>query len=244
VSAEPPPPIGDLFARTASFYRRYLRLIMLVTLPVVASVDLVIGAGLGELTASAHKQIQDSDIAIGFAAEFLVTVPIVTVGLARAVVIDRAGPSPPSAKQVLQEALDLFVPTFAVVLAALCAVVVGLALLFVIPGIFLAVSWFFVVQAVAIDRRRGLSAIRLSAALVRGRWLHTAAVGASFLIVLLFAALIPEYVFGSLAIVTNLYVLAVVGAIVADTVVLPFLAIGSTLYYLDLRSRAGMSPAR
>jgi len=114
MNPEPLPPIRDLLGRTFAFYRRYLRLIILVTFPVVAFVDVVIGAGLGELTASAHKNLPDSDLYIGYAAEAFVTVPLVTTCVARAVVLDRVGTSPPRARQVLQEGFDLFVPAFLV----------------------------------------------------------------------------------------------------------------------------------
>ena len=243
MNPEPLPPIRDLLGRTFAFYRRYLRLIILVTFPVVAFVDVVIGAGLGELTAGVHKNLPDSDLYIGYAAEAFVTVPLVTTCVARAVVLDRVGTSPPRARQVLQEGFDLFVPAFLVVLVVACAAAAGLFVL-VIPGIYVAVSWYFAVQAVSVDGRRGFAAITTSADLVRGHWWHSAGVGVCYFMVLLFASVVPEEIFGSLAIATDSYALVVVGAVVLDTVVLPFIAIGSTLYYLELRVRAGMPALR
>jgi hypothetical protein len=243
MNPEPLPTIGDLLGRTFAFYRRYLRLVALVTFPVVAFVDVVIGAGLGELTASAHRTLPVGDYYISYAAEACVTVPLVTTSIARAVVRDRLGGDPPLARQVFQEGLDLFIPALLVVLVVAVVVAAGLFVL-LIPGIYVAVSWYFAVQAVAVDGRRGFGAITTSADLVRGNWWHCAGIGICYFIVLLFASLVPQGIFGSLAIATNSDALVVVGDVVLDSIVLPFIAIGSTLYYLDLRTRAGMPALR
>jgi hypothetical protein len=235
---EPLPPIGVLLSRTAAFYRRYLRLILLVTFPIVAFVDVVIGAGLGELTASAHKELPLRDFYISGAAELLVTVPLVLASLARAVVIDQAGGEPPRAWRVLQEGFDLFLPVLLVVLVVTVGVTAGSSIL-VLPGIYVFVSWYFAVQAVAVDGRRGFAAIRMSAEVVRGNWWRSLGVGMFYFVVLLFVSVVPRDVFASLAVAADSYAVEVVGTAVVDTLALPFLAIGSTLYYLELRSRSG-----
>jgi hypothetical protein len=74
---QPMATLGALLTRAWAFYRANARLVLLVTLPVVAFVDLVIGAGLGELTASVHKKLPSSDIYIELAATEFVTVPLV-----------------------------------------------------------------------------------------------------------------------------------------------------------------------
>jgi len=168
----------------------------------------------------------------------------VTVSLARAVVIDETGSGTPTARGVVEDALDLFVPALLVVLVVVVGVAIGLTVLLVIPGIYLAVSWYFAVHAVAIDDRRGFAAITTSASLVRGQWLQTAIVGACFALVLLFGSLVPDEIFAALAVAADSYAFQIVGAIVVDTLVLPFVAIGSTLYYLALRERAGMPAPR
>lgn len=239
MTPDPLPPIGELLARTAAFYRRHFRLAVLVTLPIVAFVDVVIGAGLGELTASVHKQLPIDDFYIGIAAELFVTVPLVFASLARAVVIDQAGVEPPLARRVLQEGFDLFLPVLVIVIVVAVGVAAGLSI-FVIPGLYVFVSWYFALQAVAVDGRRGFAAIRTSAELVRGHWWRSLGVGIFYFLVLLFVSVVPLDLFSSLAAAANSYALVVLGTAVLDSLALPFLAIGSTLYYLELRTRAGM----
>jgi hypothetical protein len=243
MNTAPLPSIGDLLSRTLALYRRNLRLIVLVTLPIVAFVDIVIGAGLGELTASVHKQLPIADLYIGYAAEVFVTVPLVYATIARTVVHDRLGGAPPLARVVVQEGLDLFLPSLVVTVVLGCAIAAGLSFL-VLPGVYVAVIWYFGLQAVAVDGRRGFTAISTSATLVRGHWWHSFGVGACYVIVLLLIAIVPVNVFGGLAIAANSYALLVVGDIVLDTIALPFIAIGSTLYYLELRRAAGVPDLR
>jgi hypothetical protein len=239
MNAAPLPPIRDLLRRTVALYRRNLRLVVIVTLPIVAFVDVVIGAGLGELTASVHKKLPIADVYIGVAAEAFVTVPLVFASLARAVVRDCDGGEPPLAGTVFLEGLDLFLPAFLVTAVVACVTAAGLSVL-IVPGVYIAVSWYFALQAVAVDGRRGFAALATSAAVVRGHWWHSLAVGLCYGIVLLFVSILPQDIFGSLALATNSNALVVLGSIVFDTIALPFVAIGSTLYYLELRRAAGM----
>jgi hypothetical protein len=230
-------PIGQVLRNALAFYRAHARLVLVVTFPVVAFVDLVIGAGLGELTASAHKKLSIADGYIGLAAADLVTVPVVTAMLARAVVIERGGGQPPTIRQVVEQGLDLFAPALLVVIMFVSAVLFGLIL--IIPGVYLAVSWYFVVQAVAVDGHRGLAATSASAAAVRGRWWHTAGVLICLQLLADIASAAVTAIFESLANAVNSDAIVVLGNVLIDTVVLPFVAIGATLYYLELRQRTG-----
>jgi hypothetical protein len=111
-------------------------------------------------------------------------------------------------------------------------------LFLIIPGIYTLVSWYFVVQAVVIDNDRGLRPISRSSALVRGKWWRTAGVGLAFLIPSEGAAQLIGLAFNPIASAANSQAVLVVGELVADTLTLPFLAIGATLYYLQLRAEA------
>ncbi|HUB76593.1 MAG TPA: hypothetical protein VL977_06020, partial [Solirubrobacteraceae bacterium] len=61
MSQEPLPSIGTLIRSAFDFYARNARLALLVSFPVVATVDLIVGAGLGELTASVNKKLPAAD---------------------------------------------------------------------------------------------------------------------------------------------------------------------------------------
>lgn len=243
MNEQPLKPIGQLLSAAWQFYARHARLIMLVTLPVVAFVDVVIGAGLGELTAGVHKKLPAADFYISLAGSELVAVPLLTAMVARTVVIAGAGGERPRARRVLEEGLDLFLPALVAMILFWIGVIGGL-FFFVIPGIYLAVSWYLVVQAAVIDGHRGVGAINASAALVRGRWWHTAGV----LLVLQLAAGIPSAIiaiaFEGLAKVANSDALVIAGNVLVDTVALPFVAVGATLYYLELRALSGAAQPR
>ena len=242
MSAQPLLPVGQVLRNTLAFYRAHARLVLIVTFPVVAFVDVVIGAGLGELTASVHKKLSSADGYIGLAADDLVTVPLVTAMLARAVVIELGGGQPPTLRQVAEQGFDLFAPALLVVIMFVLAVLFGLIL--IVPGIYIAVSWYFVVQAVAVDGHRGFAATAASSALVRGRWWHTAGVLICLQLLADIASGVVTAIFESLANAVNSDAIVVVGNVLIDTVALPFVAVGATLYYLELRQRAGMAAPR
>jgi hypothetical protein len=143
---------------------------------------------------------------------------------------------------VVEEGLDLFVPAFLAVLLFVSGVLVGSIL--ILPALYLYVSWYFVVQAVAIDGLRGFQAVNTSSSLVRGRWWHSAGMGVGFWIVVAIPALLATGGFEELARGVNSDALVIVGNVLIDTLTLPFVVIGATLYYLDLRARAGMAGPR
>ena len=74
----------------------------------------------------------------------------------------------PRARDALQSGLDAFAPIFLVVVLAGVGITIGLVLL-VVPGVYLAVSWYFVPQAVMIDGARRTRALKRSSELVRGQ---------------------------------------------------------------------------
>jgi hypothetical protein len=235
-------PIGEVLRRTFAYYRAHTRLILIVAFPVVAFVDVVIGAGLGELTASVHKKLSHADGYVFFAADYLVTVPLVTAMLARAVVIDLQNEEQASTRQVVEQGFDLFVPALVVIILFVIGVLCGLIL--ILPGIYLAVSWYFVVQAVAVDGYRGFRAVSASAAAVRGRWWHSAGVLLCLQLLAGVAGAIVATIFESLAKAANSDALVILGNVLIDTVALPFVAVGATLYYLELRERGGLPAVR
>jgi hypothetical protein len=115
---------------------------------------------------------------------------------------------------------------------------VALGLVLILPGIYLAIRWFFVPQTVVIDGERGPGALRRSGDLVQGSWWRT------FGIVLLcqLPAVLIGVPFASLAASADRQLFALIGEIVTQTVVAPFVALLATLLYYDLRARATQRP--
>jgi hypothetical protein len=118
----------------------------------------------------------------------------------------------------------------------LWSLALAVGFLLVIPGVYLAVSWYFVAQAVVLDDRRAAAALTRSGELVRGRWLRSALTGLAFQLGVLIPQGLAAVVFDAAARAADATAVLVAGDIFVQTFSLPFVAIGATLYYLDLRA--------
>jgi hypothetical protein len=231
--------IGELLAQAFQLFRRNLLFVLALTVPVVVIVTGVTALGLGELGARYHASLPQRDLYIDLAANELVTAPLITSILARWVLLRSRGASV-TAHDLVATALEAFPFTLLVIVAWLVAVVLA-GSLFILPGIYLLVSWYFVVQAVVIDGDRGFAPIIRSAGYVRRRWWRTA----GLLLALQLGAAIPAelivLIFTSLARSANAEAIVVLGNIVGFALTLPFQAIGTTLYYLQIREAAAQA---
>lgn len=228
--------LGALLAEAFELYRRNVRLVLAVTVPIVVIVTGVTALGLGELTARFNPAPPTRDVWIDVLASGLVTVPLISSILSQWVLLTRRREQP-ALTDLFANALEVF-PTVLLVIAAWLAVsFVGLITL-IVPGIYIFVSWYFVVQAVVIDGDRGFKPLTRSAALVRGHWWQSAGTGVAFTFAALVPQLVLDYAFTPVARSANSYAVVVVVVAVARVIALPFVAIGSTLYYLQLRDAA------
>jgi hypothetical protein len=243
MSYQPLQPVGALLSRTFAFYREHLRLAVALTFPVVAVVDVILAAGLGEFTAGVHQKASTADFWVELAADLFVTVPIVTAMLAQVVVGERRDGTVPPARRAAEDGLELFVPALIPVVIYAIGVAIGGSFL-VIPGVYLYFSWYFVVQAVVVDGARGFGAVMTSAALVRGHWWHTAGVVVCLEVLIGIPALIVSTGFMAIASLVDSEAITVLGSVLVDTAALPFVVIGATLYYLELRGRAQLPAPR
>ncbi|MCA1688925.1 MAG: hypothetical protein LC720_00260 [Actinobacteria bacterium] len=234
--------VGLLLSRSWAIYRAHLGMILQVAGGVVVVVDLILAAGLGQLTAGYDASSSSGGQVVSIAASAFVTTPLITAMLARAV-LDVAAGEQPSVRRSVRCGLDLFAPLLIVMVLWAAAVFAGLLALF-IPGIYIAVSWYFGAQAVVIDDRRGLAALARSGELVRGRWWRAAATGVVLQVAVLIPGSVVSVVFDEAARAANSTAILVLGGIVAQTFALPFVAIGATLFYLDLRSGPRPPPRR
>ncbi len=233
--------VAELLRSSYELYRRNIRLVLSVTVPIVVVVTALTGLGLGEFTARLNPAPPVRDVWIDTLASELVTAPLVSAILARWVFLSRTGETA-SATDLVANALEAFPAVLLVIVIWLAVSALG-AVTLILPGIYVFVSWYFVVQAVVIDGDRGLAPIGRSATLVRGHWWQSAATGLAFLIASYLPPLALQYAFTPLARSVNSYAVVVGVVALARVVTLPFVAIGASLYYLHLRDSAPR-PAR
>ena len=106
---------------------------------------------------------------------------------------------------------------------------------FVLPGIFVAVNWYFVAQAVVVDDRRGVAALARSGELVRGNWRRALADRTGLQPGRRDPVDARQRRLRRAARAVNAEAVIVLGDIVYQAFALPFVAIGATLFYLRLR---------
>jgi Membrane domain of glycerophosphoryl diester phosphodiesterase len=231
--------VGALFAHAFGIYLSRLGTFLAISAAIVVPVQLVVsGIGLREFTARYDSSPPTAQLVIPSLVSFLVIAPLITAACVYALLaLDRG--ERPSAGRTLAAGMEAFTPIFVAIVLAAIGIAAGLVLL-ILPGVYLAVRWFFVPQAVVLQRAHGPKALRRSGELVEGYWWRTLG------IVLLanLAAALPTFVLGgpfaSLASHYDREVWVMVGSIVTETVTAPFVALLSTLLYFDLRARRGL----
>jgi hypothetical protein len=228
--------VGALFRDAVAVFGRHALLFVAVSAAVVIPTELIVeGIGMGMLTSSYDSSASAAEVAIPAVVEFLVVRPIITAICIYALHEIAAGERP-RAGRVLTAGFEAFTPLFAAVALAAAGIAVGLLAL-VVPGIYLAVRWYFVPQAVVIEGARGPQALSRSSLLVTGFWWRT------FGLVLLaeVAVTIPNLIivlpFTGIAESADQAVWALIGSAVATAVTTPFVALFSTFLYYDLTTR-------
>ena len=127
-----------------------------------------------------------------------------------------------------------FVVYFLAIVGALILsiVLIGIPLLF-----FILVVWYFHAQAIMIEGRRNLDALSRSYELVKGNWWRVFGIGVLFIAIaagVYIVALIPIVI---AALVASQSAVGVIIISAVTVLVTPFLVIGGTVVYLDLRVR-------
>ena len=231
-----PRDISALFADALGVYRRHLGTFLVLSAAIVVPVHLAVdGIGLAQLTGPYDSSPTVAETALPTAVSFLVIAPLINAICIHAIHSSASG-TPPRAREALQSGLDAFAPIFLAVVLAGIGIAAGLLLL-VVPGIYVAVRWYFVPQAVVIDGARGVRALHRSGALVQGFWWRTF----GLLVAANLAAVIPGLVlvtpFEAIASSADRAVWSLVGTVATETITAPFVALFSTLLYYDLRVR-------
>jgi hypothetical protein len=228
--------VGALFRDSPAVFGRHFWLFIALSAVVVIPAELIVeGIGLEMLTSSYDDSPSLAEAAVPTIVEFLVVTPIIAAICIYAL-HEIAGGERPRAGQVLIAGFEAFTPLFAAVVLAAAGIALGFVAL-IVPGVYLAVRWYFVPQAVVIEGVRGTRALSRSGLLVTGFWWRT------FGLVLLanVAIAIPGFVllapFTAIAESSDRAVWELVGTAITTAITTPFVALYSTLLYYDLVSR-------
>ena len=228
--------MGALFRDALAVFGRHARLFILLSAAVVVPADLIVeGVGLEMLTSSYDSSPTLAEAAVPTIVEFLVVTPIIAAICIYALHTIAEGERP-RAGAVLVAGFEAFTPLFGAVLLAALGIALGLIVL-ILPGVYLAVRWYFVPQAVVVETARGQAALGRSSRLVDGYWWRTF----GLIVLANVAVAIPGFLlltpFTAIAESTDRAVWSLVGSAVTSSITTPFVALYSTLLYYDLLAR-------
>jgi hypothetical protein len=228
--------VGALFRDALSAFGAHALLFIALSAAVVIPAALIVeGIGLEMLTGSYDESPPLVQLAIPTAVEFLVVTPIIAAICIYALHQIAAGENP-SAGQVFVAGFEAFTPLFGAVALAVAGIVLGFVPL-VLPGIYLAIRWYFVPQTVVIEGARGPVALSRSRLLVEGFWWRTFGLVVLANLATTIFGLFVTAPFTAIAESTDRAVWALVGSAVTTSIAAPFVAIYSTLLYYDLLAR-------
>jgi len=231
-----PRDVGTLFRDSLGVLFRHAWLFIALSAVIVIPVEVAVeGIGLEMLTSSYDESPPLAETAVPTVVGFLVMTPIITAICIYALHTIAAGERP-SAGRVFVAGFEAFTPLFGAVVLAAIGIAVGFFAL-IVPGVYLAVRWYFVPQAVVIEGARGPAALTRSSQVIEGFWWRTL----GLVLLANLAVAIPGLVllapFTAIAASTDQAVWALVGTILTTSVTTPFVALYSTLLYYDLVAR-------
>jgi hypothetical protein len=228
--------VGALFGDALRVFTSHAGLFILLSAAVVIPVEIAVeGIGLEMLTSPYDESPPLVESIAPTVVGFLVVTPIITAICIYALQ-SIAGGDRPSAGQVLVAGFEAFTPLFGAVVLAALGIALGFVALFV-PGVYLAIRWYFVPQTVVIEGARGPAALGRSSQIVQGFWWRTL----GLVVLANVAVAIPGFLllapFSAVAASTDDAVWALIGTILATSVTTPLVALYSTLLYYDLLTR-------
>lgn len=231
-----PRDITALFGDALRVFGRNVLAFLAVSAAFVVPVELIVsGVGLEQLTASYDRSPPAVEQVIRTAVSFLVTAPLITATCIYAL-RDVAAGDRPRPGRAITSGLEAFTPIFFAILLAALGIALGLLLL-IVPGVYVAVRWYFVPQAVVLENARAAGALTASGQVVQGFWWRTLGI----VVLANLAAALPGLIlvgpFAAIAESSDRAVWSMVGQMAAEIVTTPFVAIVSTLLYFDLRAR-------
>jgi hypothetical protein len=235
IELERPRDAGALLRDSLVVYLRHFWTFLALGALVVVPAELIVnGIGLEQLTSDYDSTPRFAEAAIPAAVSYLVVGPLITAICIYALRSVAAGGST-GAREAIVRGFESFSPIFFAVLLAAAGILVGAIL--IVPGIYLFVRWYFVPQAVVLERTHGTGALRASGRLVEGLWWRTFGLVVLVNVLAVVIAVLIGAPFSAAASGTDRAVWALAGEIVAGVVTQPFAALYSTFLYYDLRER-------
>lgn len=175
------------------------------------------------------------ELFIRIMSTWLLINPLIAALLVRAVDETRGGRNPRLGPPSVR-GLRMLLTVLAAWIMSVLAITLGF-ILFVVPGLFLMLRWYVVVQAAAMEHEGWLSALRRSYQLTAGSFVH----------VLVFATYVGVIVFVPLLLIGlnighhSATVASVLVVLVVQVVTWSFGALATALLYFDLRLRHELS---
>jgi hypothetical protein len=231
-----PRDVSALFSASLGVLVRNWWSFLAIAAAFVVPVELAIsGVGLEQLSSDYDKSPSAGETILPALVSFLVTGPLVTATCVHALESVARGEGPRAGRSILN-GLDAFAPVFAAICLAAAGIALGLVAL-IVPGVYLAVRWYFVPQAVVVEGRRGVAALQRSGELVTDNWWRVAGIVLLANLAATLPALIIQTPLNGVAESADREVVALAGRVVAEVITVPFIALISTLIYWDLRVR-------
>jgi hypothetical protein len=231
-----PRELGDLVTLALRLYAQNFSLFftpaVVVVAPYVLGVDGIWGR---ELADGADANGPRGAMSLSIALSLLVAQPLITALNVRIVQAMGEG-RVPALGAAVRAALPVFLP--AAIVVVLFSIGVGLGfLVLVVPGVYLAVRWYFGPQAVVADGLRGAEALRRSSEIVDGRWWSTFGRLIAISLAGLLVGLVVGGLLGAIGEAAGSPALYVAGQVLSQAAATSFAALAGTLLFFDRRAR-------
>jgi hypothetical protein len=232
--------VGEILSSAFQLYQRYWRTLLAIAAVVVVPFTLLqyllghtvrvtgMATNNGVVVTTSSWRTGLAGLITGLAG--LLMFLVLTGAITRAVAAEVAGEDP-GVEQSYRFGFHRLGAVLLVTVLVVLAVTGGL-ILFIIPGIWIAIRLCLSTQALVVEGRRPTEATGRSWALVRGHWWHAFGI---LLVAGLLTGLVNALITAPFS-ATNWFLQAVVAA-AATVITLPYGTLVGVLLYLDLRAR-------
>jgi hypothetical protein len=228
--------LSVLLRESLAVYFRYFGVFLAISAAVVLPVELIVsGIGMEQLSGPYEEETTLAETIVPTLVSFLVMTPLITAACVYALQAVAAGERPPVG-ETLTRGFEAFTPVFLALLIAAAGIALGLTLL-IVPGVYLAIRWFFIPQTVVLDGRRGVEALRRSGEVVEGFWWRTFGVVVVANLVAFLPGIVVVPPLDALAESADRELIALAGRSLLELLTTPFLALVATLLWFDLQAR-------
>jgi hypothetical protein len=231
-----PRDVGELLTDGFGTYFRNFGTFVGIAAAVVAPVQLIVsGIGLRQLWVDFDPTPSVAQVLLPAGVNVLMVTPLVTA-MTIYVLLDLGDGRAPSAGNAIQRGLDVFTPLLLAVVMAGVGIAAGFLAL-IVPGVFLAIRWYFVPQAVVVEGRRGSEALSRSWELVRGSSWRVFGIVVMVSLAIGAATAAIQLPLVEVARAADSALPDLIGLILAQTLAVPAGAVVAALLYFDLRSQ-------